>query len=330
MYDVGVGVRRNREQAMYWYKRAYRRGAASAALNIGTMHRDEGDSGRAEQWFLRALKLRDDGGAFELGKLLLSSEPVRARKFLQRAARSKTRCSECCGRAKAIGLNREALAAPVRLKPDTTICATEVEPYRGASAAGSAGAANNRSRRDSDSGQNTRAGYLREDQTWSERHDRNQQMPATCFAAPTFLFAEPVLPDADAGEAGLTTYAKATAVKKPCATACAMRDHGPAKAGHYFCATEVEPYRGASAAGSAGEANNRSRRDSDSGQNTRAGHLREDQTWSERHDSNQQMPATCFAVPTFLFAEPVLPAADAGEAGLPALLTSQISRSLDP
>src|SRR5688572_2440863 len=53
-------------------------------------------------------------------------------------------------------------------------------------------------RRDSDSGQNTRAGHLREDQTWSERHGTEQQMPATCFAATPILFAEPVLPDDDA------------------------------------------------------------------------------------------------------------------------------------
>jgi len=89
MYDVGVGVRRNREQAMYWYKRAYRRGAASAAINIGTIYRNEADARRAEQWFLRALELRDDSGAFELGKLLVSREPVRASKFFQRAAGSK-------------------------------------------------------------------------------------------------------------------------------------------------------------------------------------------------------------------------------------------------
>jgi hypothetical protein len=40
------------------------------------------------------------------------------------------------------------------------------------------------------------------------------------------------------------------------------------------------------------------RRDGDSGQNTRAGHVREDQTWSSRHGSEQQVPATCFAAPT--------------------------------
>src|SRR5580692_7510398 len=30
-YDVGIGVKRNRAAAMYWYQRAYRRGFASAA-----------------------------------------------------------------------------------------------------------------------------------------------------------------------------------------------------------------------------------------------------------------------------------------------------------
>ena len=43
-----------------------------------------------------------------------------------------------------------------------------------------------------------------------------------------------------------------------------------------------------------------------------AGHLCECQTWRERHGFEQQTPATCFATPSFLFAEPVLPAGDAG------------------
>ena len=39
-----------------------------------------------------------------------------------------------------------------------------------------------------------RAGHLREDHAWSERHGITQQMSATRFAAPSFLFAEPALP----------------------------------------------------------------------------------------------------------------------------------------
>lgn len=36
-YDDGTGVRRNREAALDWYRRAYRRGYASAASNIGVL-----------------------------------------------------------------------------------------------------------------------------------------------------------------------------------------------------------------------------------------------------------------------------------------------------
>ena len=58
--------------------------------------------------------------------------------------------------------------------------------------------------------------------------------------------------------------------------------------------------------GSAGEANNRRRRESESGQNAEPTPLREDHAWSERHGSEQQMSATRFAAPSFLFAEPAL------------------------
>jgi hypothetical protein len=43
------------------------------------------------------------------------------------------------------------------------------------------------------------AGYLREDQAWSERHGRNRWMPATRFATPHFVFAAQMMLNADAG-----------------------------------------------------------------------------------------------------------------------------------
>src|SRR5688500_15213257 len=70
------------------------------------------------------------------------------------------------------------------------------------------------------------------------------------------------------------------------------------------------PYRWAAAAGSAGEANYRRRPESVRGQNTIADHL-EERARSERHGIEQQTTATCFATPSFVFAEPVLPVADA-------------------
>lgn len=36
-YDCGIGVHRNKKAAILWYMRAYRRGDASAANNIGTI-----------------------------------------------------------------------------------------------------------------------------------------------------------------------------------------------------------------------------------------------------------------------------------------------------
>jgi hypothetical protein len=63
-----------------------------------------------------------------------------------------------------------------------------------------------------------------------KRHGSERQTPATCFAAPSFLFAEPVLLDADV-EAGL----------KPCATDSYIDDHGPAEAGHYVRTRETVP-----------------------------------------------------------------------------------------
>ena len=53
--DTGTAVKRNRQQAVYWYKRAYRHGNAAGASNIGTILRDEGKTGQALLWFQRAV-----------------------------------------------------------------------------------------------------------------------------------------------------------------------------------------------------------------------------------------------------------------------------------
>src|ERR1700741_4619993 len=54
-YDSGQGVRRNRAAALYWYKRAFRRGYSSAAHNIGIVWRNEGNHRRSLYWFFRAV-----------------------------------------------------------------------------------------------------------------------------------------------------------------------------------------------------------------------------------------------------------------------------------
>jgi TPR repeat protein len=72
-YDTGKGVRQNVVKALYWYKRAYRRGDHCAAVNIGTIWRDRQKPERAMSWFRRAVQMGDEGANLEIAKLLLAN-----------------------------------------------------------------------------------------------------------------------------------------------------------------------------------------------------------------------------------------------------------------
>lgn len=89
-YDEGIGVRRNRSAALYWYKRAYRRGDASAANNIGTIWRDEKKPRRALYWFRRAVNLGNDDSNLEIAKhyLRVERDPSKAIPYLNKVCRS--------------------------------------------------------------------------------------------------------------------------------------------------------------------------------------------------------------------------------------------------
>jgi TPR repeat protein len=93
-YADGKGVRRSRSKALYWYKRAYRRGDSCAAHNIGILWRDEGKLQRALYWFFRAVSLGDDGSNLDIGKHFLHNEksPRRAIPYLTRVLRSDWVC----------------------------------------------------------------------------------------------------------------------------------------------------------------------------------------------------------------------------------------------
>ena len=89
-YADGKGVRRSRSKALYWYKRAYRRGDSSAAHNIGILWRDEGKLQRALSWFHRAVHLGDDESNLDIGKHFLHNEknPRKAIPYLNRVIQS--------------------------------------------------------------------------------------------------------------------------------------------------------------------------------------------------------------------------------------------------
>ena len=76
-YDVGIGVKRNRKQALYWYRRAYRSGHSAAASNIATLYRDEGRSRLEVIWYKKSAALGDADAAVEVAKHYLSGTGVR-------------------------------------------------------------------------------------------------------------------------------------------------------------------------------------------------------------------------------------------------------------
>ncbi len=90
LYDAGDGVRRNCEAALYWYKRAYRRGSASAASNIGVSWRNEKKPKLALEWFRKAVRLGDDEANLEIALHYLREErnPAKAVPYLERVRES--------------------------------------------------------------------------------------------------------------------------------------------------------------------------------------------------------------------------------------------------
>jgi hypothetical protein len=90
-FDVGRGVRRSRERALFWYRKAAKKGDGSAANNIGTVYRDEGRPRLAARWFLKAVSLGSTDSLLDLAKLYLGPLDDRAkpRAALARVARAR-------------------------------------------------------------------------------------------------------------------------------------------------------------------------------------------------------------------------------------------------
>ena len=86
-------MEKDEEKAMFWYKRAYRRGDWAAASNIAILYRERGRHRLERQWFERAAALGDGDAEVELAKLYLEGKGTRrseekAMALLNRAIRS--------------------------------------------------------------------------------------------------------------------------------------------------------------------------------------------------------------------------------------------------
>lgn len=59
LLDEGRGCRRNAAEAVYWYKRAYKRGNAEAAFNLAVHYKSRGMTRWQRFWLDRAAALGD-------------------------------------------------------------------------------------------------------------------------------------------------------------------------------------------------------------------------------------------------------------------------------
>ncbi len=96
LYDVGRGVRRSRERALYWYRKGARRREGAAASNIATLYRDEGRPRLAARWFEKAVAWGDFDALLGLAKLYLGplKDCARARRALSRIRRHRGHTTE--------------------------------------------------------------------------------------------------------------------------------------------------------------------------------------------------------------------------------------------
>jgi TPR repeat protein len=90
-YADGTGTQRNHSTALYWYRRAYRRGYSPAANNIGILWRNKGRSQRSLYWFRRAVALGNEESNLEIAKHFLNNEnaPRKAISYLKRVTASQ-------------------------------------------------------------------------------------------------------------------------------------------------------------------------------------------------------------------------------------------------
>jgi len=73
-YHNGIGVKPNRDSALFWYRRAYRQGTGAAAHNIGILFRGESNFNQALAWFGRAVKKHDGDANLAIAKIYLESK----------------------------------------------------------------------------------------------------------------------------------------------------------------------------------------------------------------------------------------------------------------
>ena len=92
-FSSGVGVDGSDEKAAYWYKRAYREGDESGALNLAIDKLRDHNTRAAVFWFNRARLMGSGEATLELAKIFLTKKQgkVKAIRFLEMTQEMKPR-----------------------------------------------------------------------------------------------------------------------------------------------------------------------------------------------------------------------------------------------
>jgi TPR repeat protein len=95
-YAYGWITEANEDEALRWWKRAYKQGSWDAAFNLGMYFRDGKRWDKALKWFERAVKAGDEDGLIEIAKIHLRYGGDRAAgmRYLELAIGAKDRLTE--------------------------------------------------------------------------------------------------------------------------------------------------------------------------------------------------------------------------------------------
>jgi len=108
-YAAGKGTRKDLEKAAYWYKKAYKNGYSTAALNLAIDRRNAGNVRSAVAWFKKAIAMDDGDACIELARIYKTRKGGHkaAANLLKRALRMNRDCISEAGREEAESLLAE-------------------------------------------------------------------------------------------------------------------------------------------------------------------------------------------------------------------------------
>jgi len=90
-YAYGMSGAVDEDEALRWWKRAYKQGSLAAAFNLGMFFRDAKQWKKALKWFERAVQAGDDDGTVEIAKIHLryAGDRVEGLRYLELARAAK-------------------------------------------------------------------------------------------------------------------------------------------------------------------------------------------------------------------------------------------------